>query len=77
MVGVVYLSQGESLEKIRGPNKLQKYAWKAIWEGADVVGVSASGKTTSYLLPLYYMLQQTDCYSTLPKNGLGVSFNLD
>jgi len=71
------------LQNIRGPSRLQKYAWPAIWQGSDVIGVCPSdkkhpqnsGKTTSYLLPLSFMLNNKDIYCSLPKYGLGVSFN--
>lgn len=52
------------------------YAWPAIWQGADVVGVSDRGKTTSYLLPLSSMLKTKEIYSGLPKYGTGVRFDV-
>jgi len=50
------------------------YAWPAVFSGSDVVGVSQTGKTLSYLLPLIFTLQHKDTYRDLPKCGIGVSF---
>ena len=72
---VVILLKCPSLQNIRGPNTLQMYAWPAVFQGCDVVGVSASGKTTSYLLPLHINFQQKSNYCNLPQYGLGVSFD--
>jgi len=73
---IVIVLQCEPLQKIQGPNKLQMHAWPAVWQGADVVGVSDIGKTTSYLLPFVSMLKTKDIYSCLPKYGMGVRFDM-
>jgi len=74
--GCIVLLQCHSLQKIRGANSLQRYAWPAVFQGSDVVGVSQSGKTVSYLLPLSFTLQHKGSYSNLPRCGIGVSSNI-
>jgi len=68
------LLQCDKLHMIRGPNRLQRHAWPAVWQGGDVVGVAEQGKTLSYALPLLNMLHARSNYSSLPKYGMGVRF---